>query len=205
MLRLSPFRVGTEIYFYSDSYENIEAVADCFLLATDADNIHALIANVNRWVSTKGYKKLVKSGDENAYRLARIANGAEIMTRLNRLSSFSITFDCKPQRFLLTGETPIEVLESGQAINNAGIGGLPLIKVYGTSGDVSVNGYSISINTIDEYLTIDCDLQDAYKDTVNRNAYISCSEFPKLQAGENVVIFSEGIEKVEITPRWYTL
>ncbi len=56
-------------------------------------------------------------------------------------------------------------------------------------------------------ISIDCDLQDAYSGTTNKNSDIILNggEFPKLDPGENQISFSGGITSVEITPRWWTI
>lgn len=55
-------------------------------------------------------------------------------------------------------------------------------------------------------ITIDCELQDAYSSSINRNHDIFVqTTFPELDPGENNISFSGGIISVEVTPRWWTL
>lgn len=195
-----PGRNG-DLVFHDGSYENVECEIDCFVLH---HQVYDALAAVNGWVNAQRYQKLSFDGDPNAYRLARTVNGAEVAARLRLLNPFTIKLDCKPQRFLVSGDTPVTFAASG-VLDNPGVGGLPLIRVYGTSGTVRINDALITINTIDDYIDIDCDLQDAYKGTLNKNSSISCDDFPALAAGRNRVIINGDITRVQITPRWYTL
>ena len=63
----------------------------------------------------------------------------------------------------------------------------------------------MAIADIDEYLVIDCDTQNAYKGTQNKNTEISAAAFPRLDAGDSEISWTGGITSVEITPRWWTL
>ena len=120
-----------------------------------------------------------------------------------RLDPFEIKLDCKPQRFLLSGEIPITFTQSG-IFDCPAYEGLPLLKVTG-NGTLTLNGTSIVIAGTDGAFYIDCDTQNAYAGTVNMNSKITADDFPRVIGGENEILLGAGIESVEITPRWYTL
>ena len=63
------------------------------------------------------------------------------------------------------------------------------------------------VTECDEYTDIDCELEDAYKDSVNKNGclILSGGEFPVLQPGTNGIIFGAGISRIELIPRWWCL
>lgn len=59
----------------------------------------------------KGYQKLEDSYHPDEYRLGVFADGLEPRTtQRNRGGTFDISFNCKPQRFLKSGETPIQIM-----------------------------------------------------------------------------------------------
>ena len=68
-----------------------------------------------------------------------------------------------------------------------------------------IGEYSVQFKNIEEYVMLDCDTQNAYKGTENKNNTISAATFPKLEHGENQIGWSGGITGIEITPRWWTL
>lgn len=189
-----------DLIFYDGSYDNIEGTLSCFVLH---EQTYDAVADANRWLLKAGYRRFLYDGDVEAYRLVRVVNGAEIAVRMKRLDPFEIKLDCKPQRFLLSGEIPIVFTSSG-VFDCPAYEGLPLLKVTG-NGTLNLNGIVITISDTSGAFYIDCDTQNAYVGTINMNNKISAEEFPKIVGGENEIIFSSGIESVEITPRWYTV
>ena len=189
-----------DLIFYDGSYENIEGTLSCFVLH---EQTFDAVGDANRWLLKSGYRKFTYDGDTEAYRLVRVVNGAEVAVRMMRLDPFEIKLDCKPQRFLLSGEIPITFTQSG-IFDCPAYEGLPLLKVTG-NGTLTLNGTSIVIAGTDGAFYIDCDTQNAYAGTVNMNSKITADDFPRVIGGENEILLGTGIESVEITPRWYTL
>lgn len=194
-----PGRNG-DLIFEDGSFENVEGNLKCFILH---EQTYDTVAEANKWLLKTGYRRFCYDGDEEAYRLVRIVNGAEIAVRMKRLDPFEIRLDCKPQRFLLSGEIPMMFTESGSFDCPAYVG-LPLLHVLG-NGTITLNGVTIEISNTSEDFYIDCDTQDAYKGIINMNANILAEEFPKIYSGKNELVLSSGIDFAEITPRWYTI
>ena len=189
-----------DLIFYDGSFDNIEGTLSCFVLH---EQTFDAVGDANRWLLQSGYRKFTYDGDTEAYRLVRVVNGAEVAVRMMRLDPFEIKLDCKPQRFLLSGEITITFTQSG-IFDCPAYEGLPLLKVTG-NGTLTLNGTSIVIAGTDGAFYIDCDTQNAYAGTVNMNSKITADDFPRVIGGENEILLGTGIESVEITPRWYTL
>lgn len=154
-----------------------------------------------------GYVRLEDTYHPEFFRMARFVGPMDFATRfLNYSGEITLNFDAKPQRFLRSGEYPIEFTAPGDIINTQSYDALPLITVYGNGGGaLSIGGTSVSITDIDEYVVLDSDTQNAYKGTQNKNSLVQLDEFPKLIPGDNEIGFSGGITKIEIVPRWWTL
>ena len=161
---------------------------------------------VREWLQTAtGYQRLEDSYDPEFYRLAYFSGPAEIENIMNQYGRMTISFMCKPQRGRKDGETPL-LLTASQTIYNELFPALPLIKINGTgAGNLYVGGYTVEILSLDEYVMLDSDTQNAYKGTLNKNSTISAPEFPVLQSGDNVVDWDGNITSIEITPRWWTV
>ena len=161
---------------------------------------------VREWLQTAtGYQRLEDSYDPEFYRLAYFSGPAEIENIMNQYGRMTISFMCKPQRWRKDGETPL-LLTASQTIYNELFPALPLIKINGTgAGNLYVGGYTVEILSLDEYVMLDSDTQNAYKGTLNKNSTISAPEFPVLQSGDNVVDWDGNITSIEITPRWWTV
>ena len=129
------------------------------------------------------------------------------MTRVGRAI---ITFDCKPQRFLTSGETPTMFIIHGTISNPTAFASRPLLLVTGggLEGTVTINGtvFTISDTTVPIY--IDCETMNCYDSNGNnKNAIVasSTSEFATLAPGSNSIGFSGAISTVQVTPRWWEI
>lgn len=157
-------------------------------------------------LNTSGYVRLEDSYNPEYYRLARFGGPLDFDTRvLNRSGECNLSFDCKPQRFLIEGDFIIDVAGSMQLFNPTPFPALPLIRVYGASGTLVVGDVIVQISDIPEYMDIDCELMNAYKGTVNCNSKINARRFPTLPAGQTGITFEGSIERVQIKPRWWTI
>lgn len=79
---------------------------------------------------------------------------------------------------------------------------LPLIICSG-NGTITMNGTTMTVSGNSGQIYIDCELQDAYLGTTNKNSKIT-STFPKLAPGQNTITYS-GLTGVQIRPRWWTI
>lgn len=192
-----------ELIRFDGSYENRTISAECFCLQNGAN---AAIMAINKWlVSQNKYRKFEYTEWPDHYMMARVVAAPNADVRVRLLAPFSLEFDCKPQRFMKTGEQAIR-LESPGNLYNYGLSALPFIRVYGTAGgNLTICGKTVQINSINEYLDFDCDVQNAYKGDENMNSTIYAPEFPTLDPGVDPISWDGGITAIEITPRWWTL
>lgn len=198
-----PGRNG-DLIWETGSYENRSGVATCFCLQKDVEKA---ISSAGRYLMTKkGYRLLETSDDPEHYWLAMVENSPQIATRMRALDSFSIGFDCKPQRFVKAGELPVVFTESGYLFNQYGQVALPKITLYGQGeGSLTIGDCVVKVKALNGVLYLDSDTQNAYNDSGNQNMNINAPVFPTLPDGEIPVAFSGGIKKVEIIPRWWEL
>lgn len=199
-----PGRSG-DLVIDDESFENCPQLYDVYL-RRNANGTCAAAANVARWLlSPVGYCRLEDSYDPSAFRLARFVGPLDVDNVLNRYGTATLEFDCKPQRFLKLGELPM-TLTAPTTLHNPGMESLPLITVYGSgAGTVTVGGVTVDIKSLDEYVILDCDVQNAYKGLENKNNTIYAPKFPTLPPGDVQITWSGGVERVEIVPRWWTL
>ena len=196
-----PGRNG-DIILDKGRYQNIEITYPAFIVRNFAANIRTWC---NKLLEPTEYVRLEDTYHPDEFRMAVLAQGMEVdPVAWLAAGSFDLRFNCRPERFLKSGETATEFIQSGSISNPTDMPSKPLIRVYG-SGSITVNGTAITIAShLLSYIDIDCDLQEAYCGSVNANQYISASEFPKLDSGANSVVLSS-VTKVEITPRWWQL
>ena len=196
-----PGRNG-DLIWETGSYENRSGSASCFCLQKDVEKS---ISSAGRFLtSKKGYRRLETSDDPDHYWMARIENSPRIEQRLRTLAPFEITFDCKPQRFIKSGEHPVEFFSEGYLHNGYGQIALPFITIHGSgSGSLTIGDCSVEVKSIDGLLYLDSETQNAYNSDGNQNMNINAPIFPTLPDGEIRIAFSGDIEKIEIIPRWW--
>lgn len=205
-----PGRNGDLIYD-NGGYNNVSRSYDIAVGVFDrgfADVANALVS----WLTLpKGYARLEDSYEPDYYRLAMYKEKNLLSNLYSQAGRATITFDCKPQRFLKSGEYPVTLTSPGQIFNPTGQTAKPIITVFGTSpGRISVGGTTVEIKQLSDQLTLDCDLSDAYRQVAdtpreNKNRSIYAPDFPVFNAGYTIISWSGGITKVQIVPRWWTL
>ena len=198
-----PGRNG-DLIFETGSYKNRSGSASCFCLQED---VETAVSSAGRFLmSKKGYRRLETSDDPNHYWMARVENSPQMEMRIRVLAPFDISFDCKPQRFVKSGENAVVLTANGSLSNQYGQTALPLITLYGQgAGTLTIGSCVVEVIELDEVLFLDSDTQNAYNNNGNQNMNINAPIFPTLPDGETQITFSGGIERVEIVPRWWEL
>lgn len=127
-------------------FENIEVTYRAGIYAdTESDFAQAVSEFRNYLCSKRGYCRLSDEYNPSEYRMAVYKSGLEVNSKPRRAGEFDITFECKPQRFLISGETAVPVASAGTITNPTLFESSPLIEFNG-SGDIVVNGTSTSIS-----------------------------------------------------------
>ena len=110
-----------DIIIEDGSYENVKLkFKDCFMIEDFSKNFNRLKAFLYR---QKGYQRLETPWLPDEYRLATFEGDIEPTVRVwEGFGKFDLTFNCKPQRFLKSGEEPITVIPP--------IAGLPSTPTY---------------------------------------------------------------------------
>lgn len=142
-----PGRNGS--YFLNKGrFKNIEVVYKAAIGATNEADFRDGIAAVRSWLCSKsGYQRLEDDFNTGEYRLAVFKDGAEVKNIDQKTGTFDIVFDCKPQRFLKSGETPVIVANGGSLTNPTLFEAHPLISCTVTDdGTLSVGDTDIEFN-----------------------------------------------------------
>ena len=214
-IRVLPERVQTAteiagrngaLLMVDGNWQNYEQEYEVYISAEKRGLVRAARA-VAEWLTAPvGYQRLEDSYEPDVYRMAFYEGGQDIESILNRFGRATISFNCKPQRFLKSGEATKTFTAAGSLTNITKFDALPVITVYGSgAGTVTVGGITVTLSAIDEYTVLDCELMDAFKGSVNKNPTVTATEFPKLVPGVNTISFSGGVTSLEIIPRWWTI
>lgn len=91
-------------------FENIEVSYPAGIFADNEADFAQAVSDFRNFVcSRKGYCRLTDEYNPNEYRMAVYKSGLEVDPAQLRAGEFNITFDCKPQRWLTEGETPVDI------------------------------------------------------------------------------------------------
>lgn len=143
-------------------FENIDVKYPAHLIAdSTADFAEAVSDFRNMLCSRRGYCRLTDDYHPEEYRMAVYKSGLEVDEKALRAGKFNIVFDCKPQRWLTSGEEAVEVSD-GDALTNPTLeDASPLLEVKGY-GNIGFNDYAIEIeNTLLGNITIAGEYQSA--------------------------------------------
>lgn len=220
-----PGRSG-DIVFPEDAWSNVQQGYDIFkgTGATAATkDARALIS----WLhGVKGYQRLTDTFDPEIYRLGYLDGDIQIENIRNNVWKARVMFSCRPERYLLSGETEITLTRQtagqdyfGYITNPTVFHAKPLIVLTGSgSGYVQIYtaasaedyvNISIRITGLDGTIVIDCETQDAYYNGTNMNDKITLTngKFFELASRYNNVQVASSLntDEIKIIPRWWTL
>lgn len=174
------------------SYKSVVKSVECTM--KDLERIDFICS----WLTGSG--EVTFSNEPTKVYKATIINQIEFERVVATFHSFIIQFECQPHKYDIDNEL-ITLLTSG-SVYNAGTTCKPIIKIYGTGAiDLNINGNIIKLTDVADYVTIDSDLIDCYKDTELKNNYMN-GDFPELVNGTNNISWTGAATKVEIVPNW---
>lgn len=156
------------------------------------------INSVLNWLDGNG--KLILSNEPNKYYEAYILEQIDYERAL-RFKTANVSFLVQPYKLCLEDENT----ESRIVYNQGNVECLPIMTIYG-SGPISlfINGILVCrITNLNEYITLDSDEQEAYKGLTLQNRNM-IGEFPKFKPGENTIICTGNVTKVNtlVRSRW---
>lgn len=135
-------------------FQNIEVTYPAGIAADSQTDFADAISDFrNMLCSRDGYCRLTDDYNPDEFRMAVYKSGLEVDPALLRAGEFEITFECKPQRFLTSGETKSTIANGGTITNPTRFPSKPLLEAVGY-GDIEVGGGIVTIEdtTIGEIL-----------------------------------------------------
>ena len=129
-------------------FENIEVKYTVINQEPDLATFRANLEDFrNAICSLRGYQRLEDTFNPYEYRKAVFADKFEVKPiEYNTASKFDIVFNCKPQRYLTTGEEVISVASGAKLFNPTLFEAHPLLEVEGHGAITFSNGYTIRLN-----------------------------------------------------------
>lgn len=189
-----PGKSGTLYYNDEDVYESAIMTIECTLLDWDK------LLEVKKWLD--GEDKLILSTQKDCFYNAVIKNKIDFTTIADKIYTFPITFDIQPIAHS-TEEKEISILkETNLLIEKSTYCIKPHIKVNGSGAvTLTINNKSIVLKDIEEYIELDCELEEAIKGEVNCNNKVECEDFPTLVPGTNNISWIGNVSSIQFKYR----
>lgn len=203
-----PGRNG-DIIIAQDAFENVTQDYSIAIVGSK-DSLPTNARAVVEWLmQPSGYARLEDSFNPDVYRMAYFSSAKSFANGLNTHGRATIQFSCKPQRYLRIGERPILATSGMKLTNPSAYPAKPLIIIKGSgSATMTVGSFSFSVSSIGTEIDIDCETQNAYYGSTNKNSELSVTngKFPELKAGDTQISWTgSGVTSVTIIPRWWIL
>ena len=95
-------------------FENIEVTYPAGIFADNETDFAEAISDFRNFLcSRRGYVRLTDEYNPNEYRMAIYKSGLEVSPAQLKAGEFNLVFDCKPQRWLTSGEDAVTIGEWG--------------------------------------------------------------------------------------------
>ena len=207
-----PGRSG-DIINPSRRFANIKVTYTVFLARKNTAALAAVLRDIKGWLYAEPdrYHEITDSYDAEHFRYGVISGSLDIEEQLNKVGSFTVTFNCKPYKYSYAGQQTVAVDDSTLTVTNpTAFESRPYIKLYGSgavtlnvSSDGSTNSWTISV--IDEYIEIDSELINCFKGTALKNDTVTEDGFPALKPGTTTISCVGAVTRIEVIPRWCCL
>ncbi len=198
-----PGRSG-DLLLSNKRFSNVDVTYRCGIPRFFAKTYEALMDFL---LSDPGYHRLEDSYHPEVYRIGIMESEiSPHLGALNHSGTFDLTFSCKPQQYLKSGERTTVFSGNGSIFNPTRFDAHPLLRIVGT-GQIGVGEETVTISSNPDYIDLDCEAENAFCSVANMNSAVTLSsgDFPKLRPGSNGIVLGSGITRLEITPRWWRI
>lgn len=168
---------------------------ECHYNVLESYNIKALMRKIKAFFL--GKTRLQFSDDTVYYKIKQVVV-SEVANEEEGYGTFTVSFTCDPFQYALTSS--FDLRATGSVDNPGSYRSLPYLRIYG-SGTLTINGKSLVLRDVTDYIELDCELWNAYKGREDMNQHMT-GEFPILVPGRNTVSWSGGISRVTGEGRW---
>ncbi|AVK50675.1 phage tail protein [Clostridium sp. MF28] len=174
-----------------------------FWYKADEDEYFMKKTMIDNWLLNTKSKELFYSADESKTYKVKQIKISETKTSSRIIRRFTATFICNGLKYMTSGLKAQIITTSGMVLNNFGTyESRSLIKIYGSGNiTVSINTSSFTIKNVTDYVTIDSEIKECYKNNINFGRNMT-GDYPVFFIGKNTISWSGNVSKLEITPRW---
>ena len=192
-------------------FANIKVTYTVFLARKNIATLASVLRDIkgSLYSEPDRYHEITDSYDAEYFRYGVISGNLDIEEQLNKVGSFTVTFNCKPFKYSYEGQQTIAADGANLSVTNPyAFASKPYIRLSG-SGTVALliqpQGWGMMISDLDEYIEIDSELMNCFKDTVLKNDTVKGTEFPIFKPGACTINCTGDVTRIEVIPRWCCL
>ena len=166
-------------------FKSIDITYDAFFF----DSLPARTAAVKSWLLFPvGYQVLHDTYDPDFFRMAICKDAVSFETKGNKGASMELTFHCRSQRWSIEGQKKVKLLRPGVIRNPYAFPGKPVLRAYGSAeAKLYVGTELITINTLQDYVDLNCETHNAYNASGFCNDTIKSEDSPEPLPGRNSI------------------
>lgn len=179
-----------------ESFANYTKSAECHVMD------RSRIDEVSAWLD--GYGEVIFSSEPDKVYRTYIKNQISFNNILRNINDFLVQFDCYPLKYSVNKQDEEIILFQGTTVYNKGsISSEPVFTVYGTGNITLVlNEESFVLRAVDDFVTVNSELQEVYKENESKNSSFAADIFPVFKTGKNSISWTGNVEKIVIQPNW---
>ncbi len=160
------------------------------------------VGEIAAWLDGSG--DLIFSTEPDRVYKAKISNAISISDVIYLYNSFLVQFKVFPFKYSVNNFGDNFTITTPTFIKNRGaVYSQPTMTIYGV-GDITliINGINYGLVSVEESITIDSEMMEVYRGTVNANNKFSAMDFPRFEVGENSISWTGNVTKIEVEPKW---
>ena len=153
-------------------FGNVSVSYTCFLPAKSIAELSEKLTKVKNWLYTEPnkYHDLTDSYDVRFMRKALFNSKLDISDECMKIGVFTISFSCKPLRYLISGLTKQTFFGAVVLTNEFIFTAKPYIKINGRGeGTLTINNKVWNFETLNGYTECDSELMNYYHDAEKRH------------------------------------
>lgn len=153
------------------AYSNVDMVYSIYYNGKST-SFQDVTRNVAQWLNgSSGYCRLEDTYDPNVYRMAVMSNYTEYRNFMNDFGRADVTFSCKPQRWLKSGETlqAVPLMAGTLYMENDYMDCYPIYAITENTS-ITIGGYELTVsNNSGKTIYIDSESEDCWSGSLTRN------------------------------------
>lgn len=201
---------GTSLLIDKQYYKNVPMSIDCYFKAPSLADVSHYQKLVSSWLDFGYYAPIDFYFDKHYLYQGTVVSGPHFKgtRKTGNLVPYSLNLELLPYKFNRFGLSKKEFVKELTIINPEKYPSRPEIHILG-QGDISlsINNQRVTFNDVKNEIQLDCEEMECFKydgGVLVNQSHLKHGKYPFLEVGENKIVLTGNVSKVELIPRWCT-